>query len=287
MSTKPKQIVVDKDAFIRIGMDALCDFAADHLLLVCDTLLYECATTSKSNPKERLSCCARLIKAGAYYCSCSVGFLQFEGNYCRPYPWFLPDLESTKAIRTDIARLEDVLNSPDKIKMTSLSRWKVARKMILELSAKLKGRIDSERPEVGEVIKKLPTSRLTRLGKLFERVDKLDIHQTALDSVPKKWIKNKDEFCLSPEWMSWHFLRLTYVIPENYYYLRQTGGVPGDVRAEHDYQDMEYVLLLSRADALLTQDDGCLCLAKAAFTNKDVFSSLDEVPEDYVCHWNQ
>lgn len=54
MSTNPKQIVVDKDAFIGMGIDALCDFAADHLLLCCDTLLYECATTSEANPKR---CC--------------------------------------------------------------------------------------------------------------------------------------------------------------------------------------------------------------------------------------
>ena len=57
--------------------------------------------------------------------------------------------------------------------------------------------------------------------------------------------------------------------------------------AEHDYQDMEYVLLLSRADSLLTRDKKLVKpLAKAAFPEKDVFSSLDEVPDEYLCNWS-
>jgi len=44
-------------------------------------------------------------------------------------------------------------------------------------------------------------------------------------------------------------------------------------------------MLLSRADCLLTSDEGCSRLAKAAFPEKDVFSSLEEVPEDYLVDW--
>jgi len=69
-------------------------------------------------------------------------------------------------------------------------------------------------------------------------------------------------------------------------FLRQTGDVSKIESFEHDIQDVKYVLLLSRADGLLTRDTGCSCLAKAAFPEKDVFSSLDEVPYEYLCHWN-
>jgi hypothetical protein len=286
VSTKPKQIVVDKDAFIGIGIDALCDFAADHLLLCCDTLLYECATTSEASPKEMLYRYKRLIQGGAYYCSCSVTYLQSEGKFCSAYPWFLPDLDATQQIRTGKARLEDTLNSP-KTGDVFRSRCKVARAEFVGLSAKLKSRIDLERPDVGKVIRDLPRDRFARLGKLFERIDTLDLHQMGVESVPENWIKDKTKFCLSSEWMSWHYVRLTSGIVGNYYYLRQMGGVPGDVRAEHDYQDMEYVLLLSRADALLTRDNELVSpLAKAAFPEKDVFSDLNEVPEEYVGYWS-
>ena len=40
MKTRPKQIVIDKSAFVGAKLDALSDFAHNHLLLLSDTLLY-------------------------------------------------------------------------------------------------------------------------------------------------------------------------------------------------------------------------------------------------------
>jgi hypothetical protein len=57
-------------------------------------------------------------------------------------------------------------------------------------------------------------------------------------------------------------------------------------KAEHDLYDVEYVMLLSRADAILTKDEKLVGpLARAAFPQKDMFSSLEEVPESYRCDW--
>ncbi|HUV66966.1 MAG TPA: hypothetical protein VMW24_23975 [Sedimentisphaerales bacterium] len=287
MLAKPKQIIVDKDALVGINIGDLCDFARNHFLLCSDTLLYECATTSESERKNMLSRCDRLIKAGAYYCSCSIAFIQSEGENCLPYPWFLPDLEATEQIRTGEACLEDVLHSP-KIKQAFDSRCKVSKSVFVDLSAKLKNRIDLENPDVGKKIKELSSDRFGRFKALLESIDARDLHQMCVDSFPHDWIKNEREFCLSPEWMSWQLIRLTDAIVQNYYYLRQTGPMPRDEneRAEHDYQDMEYVLLLNRADGVLTRDKKLVePLARAAFPEKDVFSNLDDVPDDYVCNW--
>ena len=285
MSVKQKQIIIDKDAFIGINNSELCNFANNHLLLACDTLLYEIATTSESKRKCMLSRYKRLIDADAYYCSCSVTYIQYEGQQCRPYPLSLPDLEATKQIRTGEARLMDALDSSMTVK-ASQSRYKVAKAIFLDLSAKLKNRIDLENPVVGKKIKDLTSERFDRFRISFESIDSHDLHQTCVDSFPSDWIKNENKFCLSDEWLSWQFIRLTDAIVQNYYYLLQMGGAPGDERAEHDYQDMEYVLLLSRADCLLTRDEKLVKpLARAAFPDKDVFSSLEEVPEDYICNW--
>jgi hypothetical protein len=49
---------------------------------------------------------------------------------------------------------------------------------------------------------------------------------------------------------------------------------------------LEYVLLLARADAIITRDKKLVePLARAAFPEKDVFSSLEEVPDSYRCDW--
>jgi hypothetical protein len=286
MLAKPKQIIVDKEALVRININELCGFAQDHLLLGCDTLLYECSTTSEARRPDMLSRYKKLIKAGAYYCSCSISFIQSESKNCSPYPWFLPDIDATKQIRTGEARLEDLLDS-HAIDEVSQPRYKVAKAIFLDLSSKLKKRIDLENPDVGKKIKDLTSGKLERFRILFESIDKHDLHQMCIESFPPDWIKNEQKFCLSSGWMSWQLIRLTDAIAQDYYYLRQLGGGPGEERAEHDYQDMEYVLLLSRADAILTRDKKLVDpLARAAFPDKDVFSSLDEVSEEYICNWN-
>jgi hypothetical protein len=277
---KPKQIIIDKDSLIGINLGKLCSLANNHYLLACDTLLYECATTYKSNRKEILGRYKKIMEAGAYYCSCSVGYWQYEGKYGSPYPWFLADLNVTEKIRSKKIRVEDMLDS-NTTNQAFQSRYNVAHRVFLDLSSKVKKRLDSEKPEVGKAMRDLSSDPFVRIRKLTERADLNDLHEMAVESVPEDWIKNETQFCLSPDWISWQYIRLTNIIVMNYYYLRQTGGAPGDNRAEHDYQDMEYLLLLSRADGILTNDQSLIQpFARAAFPEKQVFSSIDEIPDE-------
>ncbi len=288
MSAKPKQIVVDKDALVGVNIKDLCDFAKNHLMLGCDTLLYECATASKQEPRDMLERYKKFIKSGAYYCSCSMTFIRSESENCVLYCWFLPDLKATKQIQTSDACLYDMLDSP-KTGEVFQSCCKVAKSMFVHLSDKVARRIDTEHPDVGSRLRQLPSDRFERFQKLFEHIDAKDLRQMCVDSLRGFWIKDKAKFCSSPQWISWQYFRLMDVIVQYYYYLRLTDAMPkGEIeRAEHDYQDMEYVLLLSRADAILTRDKKLVePLARAAFPEKDVFSSLEEVPDSYLCHWD-
>ena len=64
------------------------------------------------------------------------------------------------------------------------------------------------------------------------------------------------------------------------------GEIPKLIQAEHDCQDIEYATYLSLADGLLTRDKKLVTpVAKVAFPDKDVFSNLDELSEDYICNW--
>jgi hypothetical protein len=95
-----------------------------------------------------------------------------------------------------------------------------------------------------------------------------------------------DKFCLSDDWVTWHFLRLSGI-----YFLEQTfhthhGSIAGAEVLEHDLQDIFYVTLLCRVDGLLSRDKKLVQpLARAAFPEKDVFSSLEKVPDSYRCDW--
>jgi len=282
-----KQIVIDKSVFIAfMGREfaALCNFLTSHLLLLPDTLLYEFATATRQAPEDLLYRYERIIRAGAYYCSMSRTFVEWECKHCRPYSWFLPDLHATEQIRTGEKRPADLLVSATRGEM-SRPHYKVAR-AFLNVSEKLKNRIDREDPCLGGKIRQLPSDRYERFRIFLESVDSSNQHHIGVDSVPYHWVKNEKQFCLSPEWMGWQRIRLTDVIVRDYCCLRQSGGGPGEDGAEHDYQDMEYVLLLSRADGIITRDKKLVKpLARAAFPGKDVFSALEEVPESYRCDW--
>ncbi|MHC4546816.1 MAG: hypothetical protein ACYSYL_20240 [Planctomycetota bacterium] len=277
---------MDKDVFLGIEFNVLRDFARNHILLVCDTLLYECVTAKHMRDRMLLDRCRNLIRAGAYYCSCSVYFLKWEGwNIC-PYPPFLPDLEKTERIREGHVRHEDSF-SPQELEEILDVHTRVAKNIFLGTVERVGSRISSERPDIAANVRALPQETCERMRLWLDEFDRVGMHEVAIRSMPDGWVKTNAKFCRSQEWISWQYFRLASVLANEYYRLTEMGGVPGIERAEHDYQDMEYVLLLSRADGLLTRDERLVKpLAEAAFPNKDVFSSLEEVPEEYVCHWS-
>jgi hypothetical protein len=286
VTARPKQIVIDKSAFIALTgakFDILCDFSKHHLLLLPDALLYECVTAKRQKPLDLLRKYQHLATAGAYYCSMSRGFIEWEAWYCRPYPDDVRDLKRTKTMIGGSTWVNDVCNSG--IADRSLhSRLGFAERMLVGLSETLGRRVHSECPEVAREVKKLPADRSARLCKWLAGIDRLDIHAMALESIPLGWIRVRREFCLSCEWMTWQYIRLLAAVAQDYYYLRETGGIPGAEGPEHDYQDVECVLLLSRADGVITTDKRLVePLARVAFPEKRVFSSLEEVPESYRC----
>lgn len=281
----PKQIIIDKDAFVGIALNRLKGFAANHVLLVCDTLLYECLTSADTESRRPLDDCRNLIEGGAYYCSCGVDFLKWEAHNLRPYPPFLPDLHKTERIGAGNVRDQRSFGA-DKVGEIVGAHNRHAENVFLETVRRLGPRIGSERPDIARDIKTLPKEPYARMTQWLDGLDGVGMHGVAVRSMPKGWVRDDARFCQSQEWVSWQYFRLASVIANEYYYLRQMGGIPGMRRAEHDYQDMEYVLLLSRAAGILTRDKKLVKpLAQAAFADKDVFSGLDEVPEEYLCHW--
>jgi hypothetical protein len=286
MLAKPRQIVIDKNAFQGTTLNKLRTFAKKHALLICDTLLYECGTTGSRNAAQALQRCKSVIDVGGYYCHCSLEYVQWEASHCIPHPWFLPDLLMTKQIRIGRIDIASNLQTKRAVKTFS-SRCETASQQLLEPSAEFKKRFDVEHAALAEEARRLePFERYERLRKALASIDKTDQNKMALRLIPQNWIKDETQFCLPPEWMTWQYMRLISTMQDEYTYLRLTGSAPDAKHTERDYQDMEYVLLLSRANAIITRDKKLVePLAKAAFPDKDVFSSLDEVPEEYICNW--
>ena len=284
---EPKQIVIDKSTFLGMKLDDLCNFAKDHCLIIPEVLIYECMTSNNMKERKLLQCCKKLIVSGAYYCPRSVTYLKWEARNTSPYPWFLPDLGKTDLIRKkNSIRQEHTFDTKELREIYNL-HYSIAKGILSDTSNKLKVKMNLKRPDIVLRIKKMSQNKTNRFTEWFESIDKFNMHDTAVTKLPEKFIKDKAHFCLSREWITWQYFRIITVLVDDYYYRNETGGSPKNERIEHDFQDMEYVLLLSRADVLITGDKFVKALSKTAFPKKDVFSSLDEVPEDYKCNWTQ
>ena len=285
MLTEPRQIVLDKSAFIAFKgrqFDALCDLAKRHCLFVSEVLLYECVTSAKLKNERLLSQCHALLQAGAYYCSRSEDLMRWEGQHLRPFPRRLADVRKTERLRAGPAR-EDHAFSDAEIAAKREVGIEFAKAFLLDNIRRLRDINSGGHVEGLPDPKGLPPDKPARLAVFAASANLASFRHLAIALVPKNLVKDQKRFCLSAKWMTWQYLRLIDIVLREYCCRFQTGGSLANEDAEHDYQDTGYVSLLSRADGIITQDKGLTKLARAAFPGKDVFSSLDEVPESYRC----
>ena len=283
MKSVPKQLVIDKDIFRGISTDDLCDFTRNHFLILPNVLYYECVTTDERQ-QELLDRFRDVILAGGCICPRRNKIIQEEAKTLSPYG-ALVDMKTISAVRQTFQENKRPYN-PEEIEDAYRNELEMA-KMIMDLADGFTQKLASEQPELLAKMRKCDSSksaRPERLVKWAESVDSHDIHY-ASKRILEGMTNHPDEFCLSDEWVSWHFLRLILILSFERTFLRHTGDASGPISIEHDLQDITYVLLLSRADCLLTRDKGCSYLAKAAFPEKDVLSHPDEVPEEYFGDW--
>lgn len=287
MTPRPKQIVLDKSAFIAFKgrrFNTLCDFVEHHCLLICEVLLYECVTSPVFKDGCLLSLCQELLQAGAYFCSRSEDMMRWEGQHARPYPRHLADIEKTKNLRTSPLKADHAFNE-DEIAAKREVGYAFARTFLVDNVCRLGDLGRANQPEGLPDRMEWPPERSNRLAAFARSTDGVSFTNLALSLAPGDWVKDRERFCLTGEWMTWQYFRLVDVVLREYHYLWQIGGSPGKERAEHDYQDLGYISLLSRADAIIARDKGMIELARAAFPEKDVFLSLEEVPDSYRCDW--
>lgn len=282
MESNPKQLIIDKNVFQGTETSQLCQFVKKHLLILPHVLFYECFTDQEDAKQKLLSRLRDVMLAGGYTCHNSNHIVREEGRTLQPYG-YLPDLSETSAIRKVFEKSTKIHKSPS---IKNLQREAMASAQELrDLANRVNIEMISEEPEGTKAARKSEINRLGQLKRWLYLIDQEDIHKLMVDKV-RDLTSSPDKYCLSPDGVSWHYFRLSCVRCSEASVLTIRSGTMTNERAEHDLQDLEYVLLLSRADGLLTQDKECICLAKAAFPDKDVFSDIAKVPNEYVCHWS-
>lgn len=282
MKSGLKTIVIDKDVFGGINTNDLCAFAGNHFLILPEVLLYECLTTEK-NKGVLLDRFRQVMLAGAYICPPIKTIVHKEAQTLSPYG-FLADLKMTINMRKEIKKNEISFNSSYIQKI--YQKHCDSAQVLIDSTRKTTDRIISERPEVVKKAKKYQGSKPERLKLWVQTVVCQDVHKLAIEKL-NHLTDSPDKYCLSDDWVTWHYFCLVSAIHLEYSFQQTVPGkTPELIKAEHDCQDIEYVIYLSRVDGLLTKDKQSVALAKAAFPKRDMFSSLDEVPDEYICRWS-
>jgi len=279
---RPQKIIIDKDTFIGINLNALCIFTRSHFLVLPEVLLYECLT-SLEKKGILLDRFRQVILAGGYVCSSGYAIVRDEAHRLNPHGP-LVNREYSDGVRQALAKNADPYDYTWVTK-----RFQLDQEFIDHFQSNIERftKLESRKTNVIELVRRQDHSnegRSDRLKYWAEFVNSKDLHD-ARNQLLKGITNCPDKYCLSGEWVSWQFVRVFMIWVLECSFLLQTGGGKGSAKLEHDLQDIACVALLSRANGLLVRDKFAQDLARAAFPDKDVFSSLDEVPDEYLCDW--
>ncbi len=265
--------LLDKSVFEKTNEKELCEFVKSHAIILPETLFYECYTSSELPDKKFLKRLYKLVKSGAHVTYQLMQIIAYEGNSLSPCTCII-NYSKTNSLHTKGFREEKTI-SKTKIDEKKKDRSKMAQG-IKNLASTIAQKLNN--PDYIKEMRRLNLSRKERFCKWAELTDKNDIHNLATESF-RKYATDPERFCLSPEWLSWHWAKLLFAMAYEYSYLKLTSTSPKDEdeRAEHDLMDIEYLTFLAKCDALLTEDKKLQDLAEVAFPNKKGYSSIQEI----------
>lgn len=280
MRNLAKILILDKNILWGTSTDRLCSFAENHFLVLSDVLLYENLTT-KNQQEQLLDRFSKMIISGGRLGPSLSTVIYAEGEELRPYG--------------ELVDLDSITNEEYGYRCDAVSyNWAVVRERFEREKGAIEGwrdsmdsfhgKIEKESPDMLASMRKMDNCEemLAERFRVFtDCIDREDIHRAAVVEF-QEMTSCPERFCLSSEWMSWHCIRLRHILCQEFTLQKHNGAELSTGKIENWCQDMLYVLFLSRADGLITKDKGCRYLAEAAFPGKDVFSSLDEVGDDYL-----
>jgi hypothetical protein len=282
----PKYLILDKSILHGTSTADLREFVQAHSVIFPETLFYECVTTAREEKDAMLARCREVFLAGAHFCPTLSSIVHAEARELRPYGHPV-NREHTAAVKQTLqsnVRPYDLYGVETK--------WQNEQAFVDHVRTNISRITDlaeADHPEtLQDEIKRwgddIDGSRLERLQDRVSFLDSKDLHEAA-NTLLSGMTSKPTEFCLSGDWISWHFVRVALLWLLEREFCHQVRRRMKRRDLEHDTCDMEYVTFLSRTDGLLMHDLLWQDIAKAAFREKDVFSSLEEVPESYRCDW--
>jgi len=282
----PKLLVIDKSVFHGAASDKLIKFAKNNSVVLPYALAIECLMSEKKHgikgakdPIRLLHKVEDVVKAGAY-CGRSPGSIFQEERERQRSVDSVVDEKVTRDIREGhLVLTEDLVEREADICRNTFDPQIVFLKQLAE---KMYGEACKKglQPNFRGEAEKNPLS--VRLTKWIQVADVLR------DQIMQRFFSTSISSNAGPDWFAWQWSRLCFAWAYEWTCKRVESGPSVENRdISNDLYDMHCTACLVRADGLLTKDEKLVKpLAQAAFPRKDVFSSLDEVPEEYLCRWS-
>ena len=274
-----KLLILDKSVFHGTACSKLIKFVKCHRVILPFTLYVECATSQKDNPSndfknpERLmQKLLKVVKNGAYAGKSPAKIVE-EERLRNATIESLVDMKQTQVMREseldDEVDFEEVRKECDKMFESPtdfVKKW--ADQYYKTIGKKEKER--DFRDEVDEV------ELVGRLVKWLRAVNEKK------DDILNLYGSNGRRVVPADGW-EWQMVRLCLSWGTEMAIKRNKSGISFEsYDISNDIFDIYYVSHLSQADGLIAGDKKLVRpLAIAAFPDKDVFSSIDEVPVRY------
>ena len=273
-----KLLIIDKSVFHGTSTHHLAEFVKNHRVILPFAMVAECLM-SKTRATDLLQRFQACVKSGAIVGMGLTNVLNIEKQTCTPITSVV-DEQATTAIRSAFFTTDSDFLSLEAQQCEKTYRPQYDRLRDMGLKhfinvEKKKGLADKFQESY------LNTPFEERLEQWLRVIDmsKMSIFSYFFPEYSKH---------LDLDWFTWHYIRLHYAWGIEWVCKRSASGNSYEQRPireiSNDYWDIEYVVCLSRADGMLSRDDKLVKpLTKAAFSEKDVFSSIEEVTEDYRC----
>jgi hypothetical protein len=281
-----KLLIIDKNRFQGIPEELLCRFVRDYNVVIPYVLCIECLMSKKYKPSEigrdpmfLLKRLDNVIKAGAKVGCSSTEIYTKESTFCCPIDSII-DREAIESVKTGVLNVNELFMKREaenckKNFQPYFNTWLEVAKILYE-NIKEKGLQKNFSDEVEE------TNITERMKKWLKATEQMmpEILKTCFPKAASN---------IGPDWYTWNMVRILWAWVMEWGCIRSKSGPSFENKdISNDLYDIEYVSYLYRANGILTgerEDHLVQVLAKAAFPEKDVFSSLDEVPEDYRYEW--
>jgi hypothetical protein len=275
-----KLIILDKSVFQGTARGELIRFVKCHRVILPHALCVECAISQKGNtskdskdPKRLMQKLLEVVKNGAYLGKSPSKIVKEERSRNAAIE-SLVDMEETKTMREgildeepDLEKVREECDKTFKPITAFVERW--ADQYHINIRKKNLEKDFQEDVDEGDLV--------GRLGKWLQSIDR------AKDDIIDHFFGNGSNAMSADRW-EWQLLRLSLAWGTELASKRNKSGPSFENydKISNDVFDIYYVSHLLQVDGLVAGDKRLVRpLAMAAFTSKDIFGSIKDVPYRY------